>query len=59
MQSSSNIRMHCFLFQVGDFYELFFDDAKKASAFLGIALTKRGKVNGDPIPLVRRAGACA
>ena len=39
------------LFQVGDFYELFFDDAKKASAFLGIALTKRGKVNGDPIPL--------
>ena len=39
------------LFQVGDFYELFFDDAKKAAAFLGIALTKRGKVNGDPIPL--------
>ena len=39
------------LFQVGDFYELFFDDAKKASAFLGIALTKRGHVNGQPIPL--------
>ena len=39
------------LFQVGDFYELFFEDAKNASAFLGIALTKRGKVNGDPIPL--------
>lgn len=39
------------LFQVGDFYELFFDDAKRASAFLGIALTKRGKINGDPIPL--------
>ena len=39
------------LFQVGDFYELFFDDAKQAAAFLGIALTKRGKVNGDPIPL--------
>lgn len=38
-------------FQVGDFYELFFDDAKIASSFLGIALTKRGKVNGDPIPL--------
>ncbi len=38
-------------FQVGDFYELFFDDAVKASAFLGIALTKRGKVNGEPIPL--------
>ena len=25
------------LFQVGDFYELFFDDAKQASSFLGIA----------------------
>jgi DNA mismatch repair protein MutS len=39
------------LFQVGDFYELFFDDAKQAAAFLGIALTKRGNVNGEPIPL--------
>lgn len=39
------------LFQVGDFYELFFDDAKRVSAFLGIALTKRGHVNGEPIPL--------
>jgi DNA mismatch repair protein MutS len=39
------------LFQVGDFYELFFDDAKKAAAFLGIALTARGKNKGEPIPL--------
>lgn len=39
------------LFQVGDFYELFYDDAKKAAAFLGIALTARGKNNGQPIPL--------
>lgn len=39
------------LFQVGDFYELFFEDAKKASSFLGIALTKRGNINGEPIPL--------
>ncbi len=38
-------------FQVGDFYELFFEDAKKAAAFLGIALTKRGTMNGKPIPL--------
>lgn len=38
-------------FQVGDFYELFFDDAKKAAAFLGIALTTRGKNDGEPIPL--------
>jgi DNA mismatch repair protein MutS len=39
------------LFQVGDFYELFFEDAQKASAYLGITLTKRGHINGDPIPL--------
>lgn len=38
-------------FQVGDFYELFFDDAKQAAAFLGIALTARGKNKGEPIPL--------
>jgi DNA mismatch repair protein MutS len=38
-------------FQVGDFYELFFEDAKKAAAFLGITLTKRGKDKGEPIPL--------
>ncbi len=39
------------LFQVGDFYELFFDDAQRASAFLGIALTKRGTFENKPIPL--------
>lgn len=39
------------LFQVGDFYELFFEDAQRASAFLGLALTKRGKSNGEDIPL--------
>lgn len=39
------------LFQVGDFYELFFDDAKVVADFLGIALTKRGKVQGEPVPL--------
>lgn len=39
------------LFQVGDFYELFFDDAKAAAACLGIALTARGKNKGEPIPL--------
>jgi DNA mismatch repair protein MutS len=39
------------LFQVGDFYELFFDDAQKVSSFLSIALTKRGTFQGQPIPL--------
>ncbi len=38
-------------YRMGDFYELFFDDAVKAAKVLGIALTSRGKVNGNPIPM--------
>jgi DNA mismatch repair protein MutS len=39
------------LFQVGDFYELFYQDAERAALFLGITLTNRGKSEGKPIPL--------
>ena len=39
------------LFQVGDFYEIFYEDAKRASAFLGITLTARGQSDDGPIPL--------
>lgn len=39
------------LFQVGDFYELFYDDARAVSSYLGIVLTKRGTSDGEPIPL--------
>ncbi|MEQ9361234.1 MAG: DNA mismatch repair protein MutS, partial [Rhodospirillales bacterium] len=38
-------------YRMGDFYEMFFDDAVKASATLDIALTKRGKHLGDDIPM--------
>ncbi|HYD19680.1 MAG TPA: DNA mismatch repair protein MutS [Patescibacteria group bacterium] len=42
----------CLLFyRMGDFYELFFDDAVKASAALDITLTKRGAHKGDEIPM--------
>ena len=42
----------CLLFyRMGDFYELFFEDAVTASAILDIALTKRGKHAGDDIPM--------
>ena len=42
----------CMLFyRMGDFYELFFDDAVKAASILDIALTKRGKHNGEDIPM--------
>src|SRR5690348_14336583 len=38
-------------YRMGDFFELFFDDAKVASACLDIALTKRGEDSGEPIPM--------
>ena len=38
-------------FRMGDFYELFFDDAEKAATALGIALTARGTHQGAPIPM--------
>src|SRR6056297_2365767 len=38
-------------YRMGDFYELFFDDAAAASEALDIALTKRGKHDGDDIPM--------
>jgi DNA mismatch repair protein MutS len=42
----------CLLFyRMGDFYELFFEDAEKASRALGIVLTKRGKHQGLDIPM--------
>ena len=38
-------------FRVGDFYEMFFEDAEEASGILGIVLTARGKAKGTSIPL--------
>jgi DNA mismatch repair protein MutS len=38
-------------FRMGDFYEMFFDDAKKASRLLGITLTSRGTLNGEKVPM--------
>ena len=39
------------LYRMGDFYELFFDDAKRAAKMLDITLTQRGESSGKPIPL--------
>ncbi len=39
------------LYRMGDFYELFYDDARRASALIDIALTTRGKSAGAPIPM--------
>lgn len=38
-------------YRMGDFYELFYDDAKRASQLLDISLTKRGSSAGEPIPM--------
>ena len=38
-------------YRMGDFYEMFFDDAVAASEALDIALTKRGKDEGEDIPM--------
>lgn len=39
------------LYRMGDFYELFFDDALRAAELIGITLTHRGKSAGKPIPM--------
>ncbi|MBS0289741.1 MAG: DNA mismatch repair protein MutS [Proteobacteria bacterium] len=42
---------HLLFYRMGDFYELFFDDAKKAAALLDITLTARGQSQGKAIPM--------
>ena len=42
---------HLLFYRMGDFYELFFEDAVRAAAALAIALTKRGKHDGGDIPM--------
>jgi len=39
------------LYRMGDFYELFYEDAEKAAKLLDITLTARGKSAGNPIPM--------
>ena len=43
---------HMLLFyRMGDFYELFYDDARRAAQLIDITLTSRGKSGGEPIPM--------
>lgn len=44
-------RDHLVFYRMGDFYELFYEDAKKAAHLLDITLTKRGQSGGEPIPM--------
>ncbi len=47
----ANYRDALLFYRMGDFYELFFDDAVAASQALDITLTKRGRHQGDDIPM--------
>ena len=38
-------------YRMGDFYELFYDDAREAARLIDITLTARGKSAGEPIPM--------
>ena len=38
-------------YRMGDFYELFYEDAKKAAELMDITLTARGQSGGSPIPM--------
>ena len=43
---------HTILFyRMGDFYEVFYDDAEKTAKLIDITLTARGKSGGNPIPM--------
>ena len=51
-QKLKAVHPECLLFfRMGDFYELFFEDAKQAAPALDIALTKRGRHGDDDIPM--------
>ncbi|WOG25446.1 DNA mismatch repair protein MutS [Endozoicomonas sp. 8E] len=44
-------REHLVFYRMGDFYELFYDDARRAAELLDITLTTRGQSAGEPIPM--------
>tara|TARA_B100001175_G_scaffold157481_1_gene133391 strand:+ start:3827 stop:4141 length:315 start_codon:yes stop_codon:yes gene_type:complete len=51
MEIKSNYSEALLFYRMGDFYELFFEDAKVAARALDIALTKRGKHDDEDIPM--------
>ena len=51
LEVKSRHKEYLLFYRMGDFYELFFEDAIEASSALGIALTKRGKLHDKDIPM--------
>ena len=56
LEVKSRHKEYLLFYRMGDFYELFFEDAIEASSALGIALTKRGKLNNKDIPNIPPRG---
>lgn len=50
-QVKSQYMDYILFYRLGDFYEVFYEDAKKVSKLLHLTLTKRGKSNGEEIPM--------
>ena len=58
--SIKKFHTNCLLFyRMGDFYELFFEDAEVASDILDVALTKRGKISDQDIPMCGVPAHCS
>ena len=51
LETKGNYPDYIVFYRMGDFYEMFFEDAEKASSILGIVLTKRGKSADQDIPM--------
>ncbi len=55
MQQYLRIKSECpdmlLFYRMGDFYELFYDDARRAASLIDITLTTRGRSAGEPIPM--------
>ncbi len=51
LQIKAEYSQYLLFYRMGDFYELFYDDAHKAAELLDITLTSRGRSNGAPIPM--------
>ncbi|MGB6008600.1 DNA mismatch repair protein MutS [Castellaniella sp.] len=51
LQLKAQAGSHLLFYRMGDFYEMFYDDAERGARLLNLTLTKRGTSNGAPIPM--------
>lgn len=51
LQLKQQAKSYLLFYRMGDFYELFYEDAERGARLLNLTLTKRGNSNGEPIPM--------